>query len=120
MCSIINNTLIIKTRNLGNTHSNGGRMKQPSKSRKEMDSMKEENGWGLTAGLLIGAVIGAAAAALLTQTTGEEARQFLMDNIYRPVREKAEELRVTVTETADETKTKLADMKQRAGEMLES
>ncbi len=82
----------------------------------------EEGGAGFVSGFLLGGLVGAAAALLLTPRSGEETRDTLMDRGI-VLKDKAEEVAAKAREEADELlslgKTMLEDQKARIREAVE-
>jgi len=81
-----------------------------------------EGGSGFFAGFILGGLVGAAAALLLTPRSGEETRESLMDRGI-VLKVKAEEVASRAKEEADELiargKTVLEDQKSRLKEAVE-
>lgn len=78
--------------------------------------MEEEKGSGFLVGLLVGTVVGAAIAVLMTPATGEDARKFLREKAVEPAKSKlaelAGEVRVKAVDIAENVKEKATDMAQ--------
>lgn len=76
--------------------------------------MDENKGSGFLLGLLIGSLVGAAVAVLMTPATGEEARKFLKDKAFDPAKAKvvdlSGEVRARAGEIAEEVKSKASDL----------
>lgn len=89
--------------------------------------MEKEKGSGFLLGLLIGSMVGAAIALLMTPATGEETRKFLKEKAVDPAKSKvidlAEEVRAKAEDLAEDLKLKAndiaQDLKERAGEIWE-
>src|SRR5437016_11037434 len=89
--------------------------------------MEKEKGAGFILGLLMGSLVGAAIAVLMTPTTGEEARKFIKEKAYDPAKSKvvdlAGEVKTKAEDLAEDLKVKAGDIakdiKERAGEIWE-
>lgn len=89
--------------------------------------MEKDKGSGFVLGLLIGSMVGAAIAVLMTPATGEETRRLLKERAYEPARAKvidlAEDMRTKAEDLAADLKIKAndiaTDLKSRANEIWE-
>lgn len=89
--------------------------------------MEKEKGSGFVLGLVIGSMVGAAIAVLMTPATGEEARKLLKEKALEPAKSRvidlADDVRAKAEDLAGDLRIKAndiaRDLKERANEIWE-